>query len=57
MNKTLAYIIAAIFEAIIIGLIVKYADYEVAILTLLIQINCRMLIKDLESKENEKNEK
>lgn len=46
MNKTLAYIITVIFEAIIIGLIVKYANYEVAILTLLIQINCKMLLKD-----------
>lgn len=50
MNKTLAFIIAVIFEAIIIGLIVKYANYEVAILTLLIQINCRMLVKDSENK-------
>ncbi len=50
MNKILAYIIAVIFETIIIGLIVKYANYEVAILTLLVQINCRMLVKDLESK-------
>lgn len=50
MNKTLAFIIAVIFEAIIIGLIVKYANYEVAILTLLIQINCRMLVKESENK-------
>ena len=50
MNKILAYIIAVIFEAIIIGLIVKYANYEVAILTLLIQINCRMLVKESENK-------
>ena len=50
MNKILAYIIAVIFETIIIGLIVKYANYEVAILTLLVQINCRMLVKYLESK-------
>lgn len=50
MNKTLAFIIAVIFEAIIIGLIVKYANYEVAILTLLIQINCRMLVKESETK-------
>ena len=49
MNKTLAYIIAVIFEAIIIGLIAKYANYEVAILTLLVQINCRMLVNNLES--------
>ena len=42
----------------IIGLIVKYANYEVAILTLLVQINCRMLVKDLESKGKEnKNDK
>lgn len=50
MNKILAFIIAVIFEAIIIGLIVKYTNYEVAILTLLIQINCRMLVKDSETK-------
>ena len=50
MNKTLAYIIAAIFEAIIIGLIVKYTNYEVAILILLIEIKCRILVMNLESK-------
>ena len=50
MNKTIAYIIAVLFEAIIIGLIVKYMNYEVAILTLLVQINCKMFINDLESK-------
>lgn len=50
MNETIVYIIAVIFEAIIIGLIVKYANHEVAILTLLVQINCRMLVKDLKSK-------
>lgn len=50
MSKTLAYIITVIFEAIIIGLIVKYANYETAILTLLVQINCRMLVNNLESK-------
>lgn len=50
MNKTLAYIIVVIFTAIIVSLIVKYANYEVAILTLLIQINCRMFVKDIESK-------
>lgn len=49
MDKTLAYIIVVIVEAIIIGLIVKYANYEVAILTLLVQINCRMLVKDSET--------
>lgn len=46
MNKTIAYMIAVIFEAITIGLIVKYTNYEVAILILLIEINCRMSIKD-----------
>ena len=50
MNETLAYIIAVIFESIIIGLLVKYTNYEVAVLTLLVQINCRMLVKDRESK-------
>lgn len=44
MNKTMLYIIVVIFEAIIIGLIVRYTNYEVAILTLLVQIFCKMLV-------------
>lgn len=50
MNEIIAYIIAVIFEAIIIGLIVKYANYEVAVLTLLIQIYCKILVNSTESK-------
>ena len=51
MNKTIAYMIAVIFEAITIGLIVRYTNYEVAILILLIEINCRMSIKDQKAKK------
>lgn len=40
MNK-ISYIIAVIFKSIEIGLIVRYTNYEVAILILLIEINCR----------------
>lgn len=47
MKKEMAYIIVVIFEAIIVGLIVKYANYEVAVLTLLVQIFCKMLVGEL----------
>ena len=50
MKKTIAFIIAVILEAIIIGLIVKYANYEVAVLTLLIQILCKMLVGELDER-------
>ena len=43
MKKIIAYIIVVIFEAIIVDLIVKYANYEVAVLTLLIQILCKLI--------------
>lgn len=44
MNKNLARIVTVTIEAIIMGLVVKYAGYEVAIISLLVLIYVELLI-------------
>lgn len=46
MNEKLAYVMFVIFEAILVWLMLKYTSYEATVLALLIQIYCKMLVKD-----------
>ena len=46
MNEKIEYVITVIIEAIVVWLMVKYTSYEATTLVLLIQIYCKMLIKD-----------
>lgn len=46
MNEKLTYVMFVIFEAILVWLMLKYTSYEVTTLALLIQIYCKMLVKD-----------
>lgn len=46
MNKLLVVIIASILEAIVIGFIVKFFNYEIAILAILVQIYIQILIRN-----------
>lgn len=46
MNRYLAIIIASILESVVIGLLIKYTNYEIALITLLIQIYIQLLLKN-----------